>query len=38
MKISIHGATNKNFIKLEQIKEKIVIRLLSEETLALRRG
>ena len=38
MKISIAGATNKNFIKLEQIKEKIVESLLSEETLALRRG
>jgi cytochrome c biogenesis protein len=38
MKISIVGATNKNFIKLEQIKEKIVVSLLSEETLALRRG
>jgi len=37
-KISIVGATNKNFIKLEQTKERIAASLLSEETLALRRG
>jgi cytochrome c biogenesis protein len=38
MKISILGTTNKNFTKLDQVKERIAVRLLSEDTLDLRRG
>lgn len=37
MKVWIAGKTNKNSVKFEQLKEKIINRLLAEKNLALRR-